>query len=54
MPRGPQGPAVKGSQKWIQKLVDQEPDLLASLIRTLFEGLPNRAMKPARNYVSVL
>jgi len=34
MPRIPQGPAVKGSQKWIQKLANEKPDLLNSLIRT--------------------
>jgi len=34
MPRISQGPAVKGSQKWIQKLVNKNPDLLTSLIRT--------------------
>ena len=34
MPRIEQGPAVKGSQKWIQKLVNEKPDLLTSLIRT--------------------
>jgi len=34
MPRIFQGPAVKGSQKWIQKLVNEKPDLLNSLIRT--------------------
>ena len=34
MPRISQGSAVKGSQKWIQKLVNKEPDLLNSLIRT--------------------
>jgi hypothetical protein len=34
MPRISQGPAVKGSQKWIQKLVNEKPDLLNSLIRT--------------------
>jgi len=34
MPRVPQGPGVKGSQKWIQKLVNEKPDLLNSLIRT--------------------
>jgi hypothetical protein len=34
MPRIPQSPGVKGSQKWIQKLVNEKPDLLNSLIRT--------------------
>jgi hypothetical protein len=34
MPRINQVPAVKGSQKWIQKLVNEKPDLLNSLIRT--------------------
>jgi hypothetical protein len=34
MPRISQGPAVKGSQKWIQKLVNEKPDLLTSPIRT--------------------
>ena len=34
MPRIEHGPAVKGSQKWIQKLVNEKPDLLISLIRT--------------------
>jgi hypothetical protein len=33
MPRIPQGIAVKGSQKWIQKLVNEKPDLLNSLIK---------------------
>ena len=33
MPRIQQGPGVKGSQKWIQKLVSEKPDLLNSLIR---------------------
>jgi len=28
MPRIPQGPGVKGSQKWIQKLVNETPDQL--------------------------
>lgn len=36
MSRFPQGPAVKGSQKWIQKLVNGEPELLnAEIIRHL-------------------
>jgi len=35
----PQGPAVKGSQKWIQKLVNETPELLNSEIRSHF-GLP--------------
>jgi len=34
MPRIQQGPGVKGSQKWIQKLPNEKPDLLTSLIRT--------------------
>ena len=34
MPRISQGSAVKGSQMWIQKLVNEKPDLLNSLIRT--------------------
>jgi len=34
MPRIPQDPGVKGSQKWIQKLVNEKSDLLHSLIRT--------------------
>ncbi len=34
MPRIQQGPGVKGSQKWIQKLVNKKPDLLNSFIRT--------------------
>jgi hypothetical protein len=34
MPRIPQGSGVKGSQKWIQKLIKEKPDLLNSLIRT--------------------
>ena len=29
MPRINQVPAVKGSQKWIQKLVNEKPDLLS-------------------------
>jgi len=40
MPRISQGPAVKGSQKWIQNLVNERPDLLNSLIRTQF-NLPD-------------
>jgi hypothetical protein len=32
--RIPQHRAVKGSQKWIQKLVNEKPDLLNSPIRT--------------------
>lgn len=28
MPRISQGPALKGSQKWIQKLVNEKPDVL--------------------------
>ena len=34
MSRIPQHPAAKGSQKWIQKLVTEEPQLLNSPIRT--------------------
>ena len=34
MPRIQQGHGVKGSQKWIQKLINEKPDLLNSLIRT--------------------
>ena len=34
MPRISQGPGVKGSQKWIQKLVNERPDLLTSFTRT--------------------
>ncbi len=34
MPRISQVPSIKGSQKWIQKLVNEKPDLLNSLIRT--------------------
>ena len=34
MPRISQEPGVKGSQKWIQKLVNEKPDLLSSLIKT--------------------
>ena len=34
MPRISQVTAIKGSQKWIQKLVNEKPDLLNSLIRT--------------------
>ena len=33
MPRIQQGPGVKGSQKWIQKLVNEKPDLFNSFIR---------------------
>jgi len=33
MPRIEQAPAIKGSQKWIQRLVDKKPDILNSLIR---------------------
>jgi len=40
MPRISQGSAVKGSQMWIQKLVNEKPDLLNSLIRTQL-NLPN-------------
>jgi len=40
MPRIQQGSAVRGSQKWIQKLVNERPDLLNSLIRTQL-GLPS-------------
>jgi hypothetical protein len=34
MPRIQQGHGVKGSQKWIQKLINEKPDLFNSLIRT--------------------
>jgi len=34
MPRIEQDPAMKGSQKWIQKLVNEKPDILNSLIKT--------------------
>ena len=34
MPRIEQGHVVKGSQKWIKKLVNEKPDLITSLIRT--------------------
>jgi hypothetical protein len=34
MPRISQAPAVKGSQKWIQRLANERPDLMNSLIRT--------------------
>jgi len=34
MPRIQQGSGVKGSQKWIQKLVNEKPEMLNSLIRT--------------------
>jgi len=34
MPRIEQGAAVKGSQRWIQKLVNEKSDLLSSIIRT--------------------
>ena len=37
MPSVEQGPALKGSQKWIQKLVNERPDLLTSLISTQFD-----------------
>jgi len=33
MSRIEQGPAKKGSQKWIQRLVDKKPDILNFLIR---------------------
>jgi len=33
MTRISQGPVVKGSQKWIQKLVNEKPDILNPLIR---------------------
>jgi len=35
MPRIPQGTAVKGSQQWLRKLVNEKPDLLSFTIRTL-------------------
>ena len=34
MPRIQQGSGVKGSQKWIQKLINEKPNLLNSQIRT--------------------
>jgi hypothetical protein len=34
MPSIEQGPAIKGSQKWIQRLVNDNSDLLNSRIRT--------------------
>ena len=34
MPRIPQGPAQKGSQKWIQKVINENPELINSRIRT--------------------
>jgi len=34
MPRIQQVPAVKGSQKCIQKIVNEKPDLFSSLIKT--------------------
>ncbi len=40
MPRISQGPAVKGSQKWIQRLVNEKPDFLNSRIKTKL-NLPN-------------
>ena len=40
MARISQGPGVKGSQKWIQKLVNERPDLLTSFTRTQLD-LPN-------------
>ena len=40
MPRIKQGAGVKGSQKWIQKLVNERPDLLTSFTRTQLD-LPN-------------
>jgi hypothetical protein len=33
MPRIPQGPAIRGSQEWIQKLLNEKPDLIDSLIK---------------------
>lgn len=47
IPRVEQGSGIKGSRNWVQKLVAERPDLLTSLIGTLFEGLPNRDIKPA-------
>ena len=40
MSRIPQHRAAKGSQKWIQKLVNERPDLLTSFTRTQLD-LPN-------------
>ena len=34
MPRIPQGRAQKGSQKWIQKVINENPELINSRIRT--------------------
>jgi len=34
MPRIQQGPGVKGSQKWIKKLLNENSDLLNSPIKT--------------------
>jgi len=45
MPRISQGPGVKGSQKWIQKLVNEKPDLLNSPIRTQLD-LPDTEKIP--------
>jgi len=39
MPRISQGPSLKGSQKWIQKLVNEKPEMLNSLIRTQPDNL---------------
>jgi len=36
MPHIPQGTAVKGSQQWLRKLVNEKSDLLHFLIRTQF------------------
>ncbi|MBW1857687.1 MAG: hypothetical protein JRI42_05350 [Deltaproteobacteria bacterium] len=33
MPRIPQGTAVKGSQQWLRKLVNEKLDLLSFIIR---------------------
>jgi len=48
MPRIPQGPGVKGSQKWIQKLVNEKPNILNSLIRTKLD-LPDTDTIPWRS-----
>ena len=39
MPRISQVHAIKGSQKWIQKLVNEKPEMLHSLIKTQIDNL---------------